>query len=194
MRRWTSQQAFPITLLGLLAALSFWLEHSVELPEPRLDSKQRHDPDTIIENFVVRRLDTDGVLQYRLTSPYMEHFPDDDSSLLTLPKLTYYRPDSPDMELSGKNAYVSSKGETVFFWDNVAAVRAATPERPEMVARMPDLTVRPDDGTAFTDSPVEITQGASSLRGTGMFVDNNSSVLILKSKVSGTYYRPKASP
>lgn len=192
MKRWSSQQVFPIVLLSLLAALSFWLAHSVDLPEPRRDGKQRHDPDTFVENFQVRRMDANGALQYRLTSPRMQHFPDDDSSLLIQPKLDYYRPDQPSMTLSGKNGYVASKGETVFFWDDVMATRAATGERPEMVARMPDLTVQPDEGFAFTDSPVEIVQGRSWMKGIGMELDNNNSVLILKSQVTGTYYRPKA--
>lgn len=191
MKRW-SGQLFPVILLSLLAALSFWLERAVDLPESRRDGKQRHDPDTFVENFVVRRLNVEGNLQYRLTSPSMRHYPDDDSSLLTLPKLTYYRPDAPDMTLTGKNAYVTSKGEVVLFWDNVVATRAATQERPEMVARMPDLTVRPDDGIGFTGSPVEITEGRSWIKGVGMNMDNNESTLVLQSQVTGLYHKPKA--
>lgn len=192
MKNWQSQQLFPIVLLSLLAALSFWLAHSADLPEGRHDGKQRHDPDAFVDNFEVRRIDADGILQYRLTAPHMRHFPDDDSSFLSEPKLQNYRPDQPSMALSGKNAYVTAKGGTIFFWDDVVATRAATGDRPEMVARMPDLTVQPDEGTAFTDSPVEINQGESWVKGVGMHLDNNTSVLVLKSQVTGTYYRPKA--
>ena len=192
IRRWQSQQFFPVVLLSLLAALSFWLARSVDLPEGRHDGKQRHDPDAFIEDFQVRRMDESGALQYRLTAPRMQHFPDDDSSLLTQPRLEYYQAEKPSLTLSGKNGYVASKGETVFFWDDVMATRAATADRPEMVARMPDLTVQPDEGIAFTDSPVEIVQGRSWIKGVGMQLDNNNSVLVLKSRVTGTYYRPKA--
>lgn len=191
MKRW-SGQLFPIILLGLLAALSFWLERAVELPEGRHDGKQRHDPDTFVENFVVRRLNVDGVLQYRLTSPRMQHYPDDDSSLITQPYLTYYRPGAPDLTLTGKNAYVTSKGELVYFWDDVVATRAATRNRSQMVARMPDLTVQPDDGIGFTGSPVEITEGNSWVKGVGMHLDNNESTLVLQSQVTGLYSKPKA--
>ncbi|MBS1188536.1 MAG: hypothetical protein H6R10_328 [Rhodocyclaceae bacterium] len=194
IKRWSSQQVFPIVLLSLLAALSFWLERTVDLPEPRLDGKLRHDPDAVVDNFEIRRLDVNGVLQYRLTAPRMQHFPDDDTSLLSQPRLDYYRPGAPDMSLSGNNAAVASKGETVFFWGDVKATRAATPDRPEMVARMPDLTVQPDEGIAFTNSPVEVTQGTSWFKGVGMHLDNNTSVLVLNSQVTGTYYPPKASP
>lgn len=191
MKQWSSQ-IFPIALLGLLAALSFWLQRTVDIPESRHDGKLRHDPDTLVENFEVRRMDVNGALQYRLTAPHMQHFPDDDTSLLSDPKLDYYRPDAPTMTLSGKQAYVAPKGETVFFWDDVVAVRAATPDHPALIARMPDLTVQPEEGIAFTNSPVNITQGRSWIRGVGMHLDNNTSVLVLKSQVTGTYHRPKA--
>jgi len=190
MKRWASQ-AYPLALLGLLAALSFWLAHTADLPEPRRDGKQRHDPDTFVENFQVRKLAADGTLQYRLTAPLMRHFPDDDSSLLSEPRLTHYRGSTPDMVLSGRNGHVSAGGETVFFWENVVATRTASPGHPALVARMPDLTIQPDTGIAFTASPVEITQGNSWTRGIGMHLDNNTSVLVLKSQVTGTYHRPK---
>lgn len=192
MKRLPSQQVFPVVLLGLLAALSFWLARSVEMPEARLSGKQRHDPDAFVDNFQVRRLDAEGALQYRLTAPKMQHFPDDDSSVLSQPKLEYFRDRAPSMTLSGQNGFVASKGETVFFWGDVMATRAAAGERAEMVARMPDLTVQPDEGIAFTDSPVEINQGRSWLKGVGMHLNNNTSVLSLKSQVTGTYFRPKA--
>ena len=191
MRR-SSGQLFPVLLLALLAGLSFWLERAVELPEPKRDGKLRHDPDTFVENFTVKRFDVDGILQYRLVSPHMLHYADDDSSLFTKPRLTYYRPGAPDMVLVGGQGYASSKGETVHFWDDVVATRAATAERVEMVARMPDLTVQPDAGTAFTDSPVEVTQGQSWMKGVGMNLDNNTSTFALHSQVTGYYLRPKA--
>ncbi len=152
--RFGSSQLFVIVLLALLAGLSFWLQRAVTPVEVVRDGKLRHDPDAIAENFLVRQFDEKGRVKYRLTAPYMMHFPDDDSSELKSPTLIHYRPNAPQLTLTGKNAKVTSKGKTVFLWDDVRAVRAATPARPELVARMPDLTVQPDDGTAFTQCPV----------------------------------------
>lgn len=193
MKRW-SGQLFAILLLGFLAALSFWLAQVIDLPESKRDGNLRHDPDTIVERFTVRRLSAEGALQYRLVSPYMQHFGDDDSALIQEPYLVYFRPQAPDMTIRGKTAQIIDKGDTVFFKDDVVATRAASPERAEMIARMPDLTVKPDDGLAFTASPVEITQGPSIIRGTGMNIDNNTSTFILQSKVSGLLYNNKTQP
>lgn len=190
MKYWPSQ-LFPAILLALLAALTFWLQRSVSLDEVRHDGKLRHDPDAIAENFEVRRFDEQGQIKYRLSGPHMIHFPDDDSALLESPKLVAYRPDAPPVTLIGDNAKVTSKGETIFLWDNVSVTRAATRDRLEMVARMPELTVLPNAGTAFSNSPVEITQGRSWIKGIGAQLDNNTSTFVLQSQVTGLYIRPR---
>ena len=183
-----SSQLFTIALLASLAGLSFWLERIVAPAELRPDPKLRHDPDSIAENLLVRQFDEEGRVKYRLTAPYLEHFPDDDASELKKPTLTQYRPDAAPVTVSGDNARVTSKGEVVFLWDDVKVVRAATVDRPEAVARMPDLTVHPDDGIAFTQSPVEITEDKSWVKGVGMRLDNNTSTFELQSQVTGLYY------
>jgi lipopolysaccharide export system protein LptC len=183
---------FAIVLLTLLAGLSFWLERAVAPEEIRRDGKLRHDPDAVAEKFMVRQLDESGRIKYRLTAPYLEHFPDDDSSELKSPVLIHYRLDAPPVTISGNNALVTSKGQVVFLWDEVKVVRAASADRPEAVARMPDLTVQPDDGTAFTQSPVLITEDRSWVRGVGMDLDNNNSTFVLQSQVTGLYYPRRA--
>lgn len=183
-----ASKLFTIALLASLAGLSFWLERIVAPVETKPDAKLRHDPDSIAENLLVRQFDEEGRVKYRLTAPYLEHFPDDDASELKKPTITQYRPDAAPVTVSGDNARVTSKGEVVFLWDDVKVVRAATVDRPEAVARMPDLTVHPDEGIAFTQSPVEITEDKSWVKGVGMRVDNNTSTFELQSQVTGLYY------
>lgn len=187
-----SSQLFVIVLLTLLAGLSFWLQRAVAPTEVIKNGKHRHDPDAMAENFMIRQFDERGQVKYRLTAPYMEHFPDDDSSELKSPTLTHYRPNAAPLTLTGNNAKVTSRGQTVFLWDDVKAVRAATAERPEMVARMPDLTVQPEEGLAFTPSPVVITEDKSWAKGVGMRLDNNAATLELQSQVTGLSYPRRA--
>lgn len=193
MKHWPSQ-LFPIILLALLAGLTFWLQKAMDSGETASNGKFRHDPDAIAENFVVRRFDDTGQVKYRLIAPYLVHYADDDSSELTSPKLISYRPESPPVEVVAKHAKVTSKGETIFLWDEVMLTRAASADRPAMVARMPDLTAQPDAGFAFTNSPVEISQGQSWIKGVGAHLDNNTSTLVLQSQVTGLYIRPRATP
>ena len=186
--RYGASQLFAIVLLALLAGLSFLLERAVAPGEIQRDGKFRHEPDAIAENLMVRQFDEEGRVKYRLTAPHMNHFPDDDSSELKKPILVHYRPDAPEVTVSGNNARVTSKGQVIFLWDDVRVVRAASADRPAAVARMPDLTAQPDDGTAFTQSPVEITEDKSWVKGVGMNLDNNASTFVLQSQVTGLYY------
>jgi lipopolysaccharide export system protein LptC len=193
MKHWPSQ-LFPVIVLAILAGLSFWLQSTVDRGETKNDGRFRHDPDAIAENFTVRRFDQSGQIKYRLTAPYLVHYPDDDTSELKSPVLTSYRAEGSQVVVTGDHAKVTAKGETIYLWDNVSVTRAATPGRLEMVARMPDLTAQPDVGIAFTSSPVEITQGQSWVKGIGMNLDNNTSTLVLQSQVRGLYIRPGAAP
>jgi lipopolysaccharide export system protein LptC len=186
--RYGASQLFAIVLLALLAGLSFLLERAVAPGEIQRGGKFRHEPDAIAENLMVRQFDDEGRVKYRLTAPHMNHFPDDDSSELKKPILVHYRPDAPEVTVSGNNARVTSKGQVIFLWDDVRVVRAASADRPAAVARMPDLTAQPDDGTAFTQSPVEITEDKSWVKGVGMNLDNNASTFVLQSQVTGLYY------
>jgi lipopolysaccharide export system protein LptC len=188
-----SSQFFALLVMALLAGLSFWLKKAVEPPDVRNDGKFRHDPDAIAENFEVRVYNELGQLQQRLRGPFMQHFADDDSSELKSPVLERFRTDAPKLTITSDRAEVTSKGEVVELRDNVVARRAATADRPEVVARMPDLTVRPDDGTAVTASPVEITEAASWLKGTGMQLDTNQSTFVLQSRVTGLLYSRRVS-
>ena len=190
--KFASSQIFALVLLALLAGVTFWLQKVTAPVEAVRDGKFRHDPDAMAEKVTVRTFDEGGRVKYRLTAPYMEHFPDDDSSELKSPVLTQFRPDGVTVTMSGNNARVTSQGDTVFLWDDVKAVRSETRDRAAMVARMPDLTVQPDAGTAFTNSPVEITEDRSWAKGVGMQVDNNASTFVLQSQVTGMSYPRRA--
>jgi lipopolysaccharide export system protein LptC len=193
MKHWPSQ-LFPIIILSVLATLTFWLQSAIDPGNDRHDGKLRHDPDAVAENFVVRRFDESGLVKYRLTGPYLVHYPDDDSSELKSPTLISYRPNAPQISITSNFAKVTSKGEVAYLWDDVRIVRAATAEQLELLARSPDLTVQTDAGFAFTNSPVEITQGQSWITGVGAQIDNNNSTFVLQSQVKGQYIRPRATP
>lgn len=193
MKHWPSQ-LFPIFVLAMLAGLTFWLQNAVDHGDEKHDGKLRHDPDAIAENFTALRFDETGQIKYRLTAPYMEHYPDDDTSLLQSPVLISYRPKTPPLTITAKHAKVTAKGEVAFLWEDVKVTRAAIDSRPELVATSPDLTVQSETGVAFTNSPVEITQGQSWITGVGAYIDNKASTFVLQSQVKGQYIRPRATP
>lgn len=193
MKNWPAQ-LLPVALLALLAALTVWLRQTVEENTPPPPAAPTHDVDATAENFTIRRYDETGRIKYRLTAPQLRHFADDDSSQVDSPVLVGYREGRVAATVSADKADVASKGETVVLRENVRIVRPPMAGRPETVARMPNLTVQPDEGTARTDSPVEVVQGASWTTGVGMTYDDTTSTLVLLSQVRGLYIRPSTSP
>ncbi|MDR1890435.1 MAG: LPS export ABC transporter periplasmic protein LptC [Zoogloeaceae bacterium] len=183
---------FPLLLMMTLAGLVYWLEISTEPLPPKADANLRHDPDATAEKFTVLRYGPDGRLHYQLVADYMEHYPDDDSSLIQTPRLTNYRPQSPDVTLIGKSALVTEEGKRVLVQENVVLTRAAFAGRPALVARTPELTVLPDEGKAFNQHPVQITQGDSWINGVGLQMDNNLGTFVLQKQVRGAYVRNPA--
>lgn len=187
-----SSAFFPLTVLLALAALTWWLRGAVELPEVKHDGKTRHDPDYIIEDSQLRKLDDHGRLQYTLTSREVRHYPDDDTTDIAQPHLVHVGPGKPTMTMSADRAHMSEDGERVDLYDNVRVQRAATAKREAMLATMPQLTVLPDDEKAFTKSPVRITEGSSWLTGVGMRIDNTTQTYALDSQAVGQFESPHA--
>ena len=181
MKQWGSA-LFPLSLLAALAVLSFWLRYATELPEERRDGKHRHDPDFVIHDSVLRKLDSSGQLQYTLNSAVIRHYPDDDSTDMSKPHLVYLYPTRPSVTIRAERGHATKEGEQVDLYENVHLTRAATATDEEMNGYTDQLTVFPDDEKAFTKSPVLITKGQSWLKGVGMQVDSRAQTYVLESQ------------
>jgi lipopolysaccharide export system protein LptC len=185
---------FPFMVLVLLAGLSFWLASATDVPLTRNDKAALHEPDSFVNQLTFYRHDASGRLKYRLAAPRLEHFPDDDSTRIEAPLLTSYREDGPEVTLSGKWATVTEAGKHILVEEDVVVTRAAYGKRSAMVARTPELVILPDEGRAFNQHPVRITEGESWLKGVGVEIDYHRGLFTLKSRVSGEYFGNPARP
>ena len=141
MKDHRSASLFPLAMLVLLAALTFWLNRVIEGEKPR--GPQRHDPDYWVENFEVRRFDIDGKLQHTLIAKKLVHYPDDDTTIVTAPQLTYHR--GAPAEISARMAYVGTDGKEIDLVDDVRVVRqGATGDVPPTVLETRALKIFPD--------------------------------------------------
>lgn len=194
MKHWGSA-LFPLSILLALTLLTFWLRYATELDEPRRDGKHRHDPDYIVSDAVLRKLDPNGQLKYTLRADDVRHFPDDDTTDLRKPRLTQ-QSDQPEKKapvtVSADKGHLSDDNKRVDLTGNVLIHRPAAGRDEELTASMPDLTVFPDDERAFTKSPVVLTKGSSWVKGVGMQVDNKAQTYLLESQVTGLLDRKPA--
>ena len=180
-RNWGSA-LFPLALLLALTGLTYWLRLATELPDPRRDGKHRHDPDYIVYDGTLRKIDATGTLKYTLKAKEIVHYPDDDSTEMKQPHLIYLHPKKPTMTMNADFGRMSRDGEQVDLYDNVRLHRAASAKDPETIGTTTKLTILPDDEKAFTREPVLITQGQSTIKGIGLQVDNRAQTYILEAQ------------
>ena len=189
MERWST--AFPLALLAMLAALTLWLDRTVQPPTTPRDGSARHDPDYIVDNLSAVRLGIDGAPRHRIEAKRMLHYPDDDTTHLEAPRYLSYAGKHPQITIVSDTALLSREGGTVDFNGNVRTVRAATEKQSELVLTTEHLRVIPDDHFAYTDAAVNIEDANTKLTAVGLELDDQAKTLKLKSRVRGTYVSPK---
>ena len=183
-----SANLFPLMLLTLLAALTFWLERATQVDNGANNDKSRHDPDLIVSALTMRHWNHDGSLQHALQAQAMRHYPDDDSTYITEPFLTFYAHAQPT-RLSARQAKVSQDGKLIELSDAVRVVREASQDSPELVLTTATMQVYPDDEIARSNAPVTIVNGRNVIHGTAMEADHRANLYTLMGRVQATLYR-----
>lgn len=177
---------FPLAMLLLLAAATFWLSQVIQGRNPR--GPLRHDPDYWAEQIVLRRFDISGTLQHTLVAEKLVHYPDDDTTIVTEPHLTYHK--LPLIEVFARMGYIGRAGKEVDLVDEVKVIRhGATDDLPLTVLETRALKVFPDEEKGSSKDPVILTRGASVLRGTGFETDNSTGITVLHGRVTGTIHQ-----
>ncbi|MBX9811784.1 MAG: LPS export ABC transporter periplasmic protein LptC [Burkholderiales bacterium] len=182
---------FPLLLLAILAALTFWLDRAVQPPAGKRDGSTRHDPDYIVEKLSALRMAPDGGIKHTLFAEKMIHYPDDDSTYLQSPKFVSYASGKTPMTITAREALVSKNGENVYFQNDVRVTRAPYDDKSELVMQTSYLHVIPDDNIAKTDRPVTITDANTVVNAIGLELNGETRILKLKSRVRGIYDQNK---
>ena len=183
----------PLVMMLLLAALTLWLQYAV-LNESGIESRsEKHEPDAIVENFTVQRLDAAGHLRYTFSAPKMIHFPDKGGSGEVLyPRIVQVSSEGGNFTASANRGVVQRLGEEAFLYGNVVVLREATPVNPEFRADTEFLQVLPEQGVALTNRAVTVVDGRSKLTGVGMVVNEKKRQFSLRSEVQGTFDAPRS--
>lgn len=181
---------FPLILIGSLAGMTYWLDLASRVPTGPNGGKTRHDPDYIVENFEVRRFDAEGARQHTLRAPLMRHYPDDDSTIVIAPELTYHR--EPPTYVTAREARADSKAKHIELIDDVRITRGGTAAKPDTVLTTAHLDAWPDDEVAASKDPVTITQGLTNVTGSGLEANNKTQIYVLEGPVHGIFHRNTA--
>lgn len=191
MRLPGSSALFPLLVLAMLAAFTFWLERATRGEGNGPDPNLRHDPDFWVDELILRRYNLDGSIQHTLNATRMTHYPDDDTTEVDEPRVAYFR-DGMTTTLTARLAWLDKEGKHVRLQDEVRVIRTQ-PQGAATVIETSLLNVTPDDEYAQTDAPVTISQGRSVMHGNGgLEVNNKTRLVVLNGPVTGTIYREPA--
>jgi lipopolysaccharide export system protein LptC len=181
---------FPLVLLTLLAALTFWLERLVQPPQAAGALEGRRDPDYIVDGLSAVRLAPEGRIRHTLHAEKMVHYPHDDSTRLESPRFVSHAATDAPVTITSREALVSSEGENIYFHDDVLVRREAFGDNSELVVRTSYLHVIPDENIAKTDRPVTISDANTVVKAVGLELNSETRVLKLLSRVKGIYHDP----
>jgi lipopolysaccharide export system protein LptC len=183
---------FPLIVVALLAALTFWLQRAVNPDDPARRALKRHDPDFVIDNFTVRRFDENGNLKQSMLAETLTHYPDNETTTVINPNLTYY-PGGESTQLFAKTAFLSDDNKRVDLSGDVRLIKPPTALRPLTTLRTESLTVFPDTDIAEGSSRATITRGRSVVSGDTVHYNGRENIGVLGGRVKGIFYRDKKS-
>ncbi len=164
------------TLILLALVVGTWLAAEYTNQAVLLDAPARisHDPDTWARNITVVRTNEQGMAVNRLEGNYMEHYPDDDSYELSLPRAYSMQPDSPVTVATSRSATILNQGEHVVMKGDAILIRLSDSKNEPLNITSEEIVLLSEEDVAYTDLPAVAVRGMSRLSGTGMRYDNKT--------------------
>lgn len=181
--------AFPIGLLLILAALSYWLNVVATADPVDISGRFRHDPDTIVKNFDAVSYDETGHRKAGLRGAEARHFPDDDTTIIQNPFLQRFSASAAASTVNARRAVVNSDGSEVDLTGDVRVYRPAQRGKAPITMTAPHMLVLVDEERARTPGFARIQQGSSWISGSGFEADNITQTYTFRSSVNGSYKR-----
>jgi lipopolysaccharide export system protein LptC len=181
----------PVLLLGAFTALTYWLNAQVQPDPGKFDGSGRHDPDIYIEDFKAVSLDADGLVRQAIDAKVAKHFPDNDTTELDSPLITFTDPGKPPVSVTSDRSTITGDQKNAYFAGSVKVVRAAAADEGDkgpkgpVVVTSEYLHVLPKDDKIETDRAVTISDPRGIINATGMTFDNKAKTFSFKSHVSG---------
>ena len=181
----------PLAILLLLAALSFWIERSVDIPANG-SAASRSDPEGIMENFDALRTDASGQPHYRLSAKRLKHYSGSKLTELEAPRFVQLSAQTGEVSAVAQQATVSSDGHEVDLRGEVKVLRAASAGQSAMSLQAARLIVFPDRDLLRAPGTVDIRDATLDLRAGAMEYNARQRVIKLTGRVKARYISGKS--
>lgn len=176
-----------VATLGLL-----WVLTPTEKKIPS-SFKTQSQPQEYMTQVSVWNFNEEGKLKHFLSAESWSYLPADESSLLTTPHLTVYKPDNSVWKIDAKQGVVTQPNigtiDQVELQDSVVLQRPAAPSLDPILIETQKICYKPKENKAETDQFITLTKPELKITGVGMraLLDTNSVELLNNVK---THYVP----
>lgn len=173
--------------LALATLLSIWLTLSVHREHDVLFDKNAHYPDAIAEVVTSTRMDANGHIQDRLTSPKIFHYPDNKTTDLITPHLMMYHQSAKPWHIDARYGRTYDGTKQIDVWKNVKAHREQDGHNKETTLLTSAMTLFPQHKYALTQQAITAIQPDLTIYSIGARIDLKKGETYLISKVHGHY-------
>lgn len=187
-RRWIQHpRAVSIgALLCVLALIGIWVFGLDESPI----SPQRADrrtPDHTLEDVTLTNMDASGTPMYRIETPKMSHYSDDDSAELESPTMQIFRNNAPPLTVHSERAWIASGRSEILLRGEVTIHRPELDSRSTLTIETKNLRIFPEQQTALTEEFVLAHTAAYRLQGVGADINLDRGQLRIHDRARGLY-------
>ncbi len=179
-----------ITLLIIAGIVLLWLWRTEsQHDETRIShaTKQAHRADHILSDLSITIMNEAGKPYYRLNTPNMRHYMDDDTTEMQTPELYFYREDAAPIQAQSELGRITAKGEQVHLLGDVVINQLPDETHSAVKVNTRDLIVLPQAKTAHSDHDITAIADIYSVNGHGLSIDFKSGLMQIKSKTRAMY-------
>ncbi len=176
----------PLVVLLMLAALSFWIERSVQIDANGAQT-DGNDPEGIMENLEALRTDITGRPQYRLSAKKLKHYSSSKRTDLEAPVFVLLDPKTGTVDVTSDQATVSPDGNEVDLRGNVKVSRAAQGKQSALTVRSARLLVFPERNLLRSPGAVEVQDATLTMHASAMEYHASQRVIKLTGRVQARY-------
>ena len=174
---------FSLLIMVTLVIGTWWAadysQRAVDIDPP---ARKTHEPDSWTKNFILLRTDAKGLVINRLEGDRLDHFPDDDSYDVEMPRAFGLRAGAPLTLGTSRKASVYDNGDRIVMRGDAVLLRLADESHAPLNFLSDEIVMLIDKDISYTDLPATAISGRSRKSGIGMHYNNGTQQLdVLKS-------------
>ncbi len=188
MSRLLSRYWLLLPLLILVVVIIDQVETPASIEVEETIDMRATRADYYLAEFTTRRFSANGALEYTVTGDTLAHYPDNDRSEISAPRIDLHRPEAT-WNIRSESGRFDTDPDLFTLQGDVILVRQREGREPVTI-KTRSLTVATDDNVVATSEPIEIVSAEWQMMATGMTSSLDNGKLTLLSAVTGRFAAP----